>query len=75
MGPNPARDFVKLYHKEANETMLAGFLIPVDGSFSPKFLGPDEQTIDISQLNRGNFILQLSVDGEKYSPGYHFVKW
>ena len=75
VGPNPARDFVKLYHKEANETMLARIFDSRGRLILSKVLGPDEQTIDISQLNRGNFILLLSVDGENTSPGYHFVKW
>jgi hypothetical protein len=76
IGPNPASNVLYLYNKENNYNLLAK-VFNVNGQLIySRIIAPEQQSINISSLPKGQFILKLSVYGtNKDLPGYHFIKW
>lgn len=76
IGPNPASNVLYLYNKENNCNLLAK-VFNVNGQLIySRVIAPEQQSINISSLPKGQFILKLSVYGSnKDLPGYHFIKW
>jgi hypothetical protein len=76
IGPNPVKDVIYFYNK-ANTTKLFAQIFDRSGQLVySTVVMPDQQSINISQLPRGSFVLRLSSPlTNEHSGGYHFIKW
>jgi Secretion system C-terminal sorting domain len=76
IGPNPVNDVIYIYNKDNNAALLARVFDNTGRLVYSTFLSPDQQSINISRLPKGNFILRLSASNtNESSAGYHFIKW
>jgi len=76
IGPNPVKDVIYLYNRD-NKTKLLAKVFDNNGRLVlSTIITPDQQSIDVSRLSKGQFILSLSLPGSGESvQGYHFIKW
>ena len=76
IGPNPARDVIYLYNKDNGVKLVAKVFDNSGREVYSTIVAPDQQSINVSRLSKGQYILKLSVQGSVDSqPGYHFIKW
>jgi hypothetical protein len=76
IGPNPAHDVIYLYNKDNSTKLLAKVFDSNGRLVYSTIVSPDQQSINVSHLSKGQFILNLSLpeSGESVR-GYHFIKW
>ncbi len=76
IGPNPVNDVIYLYNK-GNSSSLVAKIFDCNGRLIySTIIAPEQQSINVNSLPKGQFILNLSVNraGED-SPVYHLIKW
>ena len=75
IGPNPAKDVLYVYNRNNNSKYFAQIFDRDGRQVSSSVLNNGEQTISISQLQRGVFVLRLSSSTPGITPeSYRFVK-
>lgn len=76
IGPNPAKDIIYFYNRDNSSKLLAQVFDHSGKLISSTIVPPGQQSIDISHLSKGNFVLRLvSPDGNTNPAGYQFIKW
>jgi hypothetical protein len=76
IGPNPVSDVIYLYNKENSSNLQAKVFDTYGRLIYSTIITPERQSINVSSLPKGQFILKLYVNGSSEdSPGYHFIKW
>jgi Secretion system C-terminal sorting domain len=76
IGPNPVSDVIYLYNRDNRSKLLAKVFDSNGRLVYSTIIAPEQQSIDVSRLSKGQFILSLSVPGSGESvQGYHFIKW
>ena len=76
IGPNPVKDVIYFYNKTSSSKLFAQIFDRSGKLIYSTVVMPDQQSINISQLSRGSFVLKLSSPlNNENSSGYHFIKW
>lgn len=76
IGPNPVNNVIYLYNRDNKAKLLAKVFDNNGRLVFSTIIAPDQQSIDVSRLSNGQFILSLSLPGSGESvQGYHFIKW
>lgn len=76
IGPNPVRDVIYFYNKDNGVKLVAKIFDNSGREIYATIVSPDQQSIDVSHLSKGQYILKLTAreTGES-QPGFHFIKW
>ena len=76
IGPNPVNDVIYFYNKDDNAALLARVFDNAGQLVYSTIVSPEQQSINVSHLPKGNFILRLSSVNANESPqGHRFFKW
>lgn len=76
IGPNPAKDILYLYDKNNSSKLLAQIFNKNGQLIWSAVVAPNQQSIDISHLPRGSFVLRLlSGTTNETVTGHQFIKW
>lgn len=76
IGPNPVKDVIYFYNKANSSKLFAQIFDRAGQLIYSTVLTPDQQSINISQIPRGSYVLRLSSPlTNENTGGYHFIKW
>jgi len=75
LGPNPAKDVIYFYNKDNTAKYLAQFFDRSGRLIYSTSIDKTQESVNISRLQKGAYILKLSSPAEKNSSSYQFIKW
>jgi hypothetical protein len=76
LGPNPAKDIIYIYNRNNIVKYIAQVFDKNGQLIWSTVVAPDQQSINISHLKRGSYVLRLLSGAiNENSSGFQFIKW